>query len=63
MKGIYLTIFGICMLLYTIIDVKLKLAIFMPLITTIIISFLCIIVGIIYRKDKIKLSDIFQELY
>lgn len=63
MKGIYLTIFGICMLLYAIIDVKLNIAIFMPFITTIIIACLCIVVGIIYRKDKIKLSDILQELY
>jgi len=63
MKGIYLTIFGICMLIYGLCDFELGVSVLMPFIVTTIISILCIIVGLIFRKSRIEICDILKEIY
>ena len=51
------------MLIYGLCDFELGVSVLMPFIVTTIISILCIIVGLIFRKSRIEICDILKEIY
>ena len=63
MKLIYLSLFGILFLLYTILDYNLNISKPLPQVTMIFISICCIALGMWYKDYKVNVIDIFKEIF